>query len=193
MHPALLWIQLAASAALILGGARFLTRSSDTIARRTGLGHTFAGMVLLATATSLPELGTGVSAIGLQDSADLAAGAAFGSNLVNILIIGVIDFAHRAGPILGHVPRASLIVAGVGAAVIALASAATFIHHQTSAMATWYVSPLTAALFVLFAISTYAVYRSEGEGAAGEAQDTGGTSPRPWGGRWPCTWLRRWW
>ena len=67
-----------ASAVLILGSARYLTRSSDTIARRTGLGHTFVGMVLLATATSLPELGTGVSAIGLQDSPDLAAGAAFG-------------------------------------------------------------------------------------------------------------------
>ena len=48
MYTALLWLQLVASAVLILGGARFLTRSSDAIARRTGLGHTFAGMVLLA-------------------------------------------------------------------------------------------------------------------------------------------------
>ena len=183
MYTALLWLQLVASAVLILGGARFLTRSSDAIARRTGLGHTFAGMVLLATATSLPELGTGVSAIGLQDSPDLAAGAAFGSNLVNILIIGIVDLAYRTGPILGHVPRASLVVAGVGAAVIALASAATFIHHQTMAMSTWYVSPLTAALFGLFALSAYAVYRSEdggGEGG-GPAGEGGGEEPPPIG------------
>ncbi len=161
MQAALLWLQLLASAVLILGSARYLTRSSDTIARRTGLGHTFVGMVLLATATSLPELGTGVSAIGLQDSPDLAAGAAFGSNLVNILIIGIADLVWRNGPLLGHVPRTSLIVAGVGAGVILIASVATLVHHSTGVMAGWYVSPLTVVLFAFFALSTFAVYRLE--------------------------------
>ena len=161
MQAALLWLQLLGSAVLILGSARYLTRSSDTIARRTGLGHTFAGMVLLATATSLPELGTGVSAIRLQDSPDLAAGAAFGSNLVNILIIGIADLVWRNGPLLSHVPRASLVVAGVGAGVILIASVATLVHHATGVMTGWYVSPLTAVLFAFFAASTFAVYRLE--------------------------------
>ena len=161
MQAALLWLQLLASAVLILGSARYLTRSSDVIARRTGLGHTFVGMVLLATATSLPELGTGVSAIRLQDSPDLAAGAAFGSNLVNILIIGIADLVWRNGPLLSHVPRTSLVVAGVGAGVILIASAATLVHHSTGVMAGWYISPLTAALFAFFALSTFAVYRLE--------------------------------
>ena len=174
MQAALLWLQLLASAVLILGSARYLTRSSDVIARRTGLGHTFVGMVLLATATSLPELGTGVSAIRLQDSPDLAAGAAFGSNLVNILIIGIADLVWRNGPLLSHVPRTSLVVAGVGAGVIVIASVATLVHHSTGAMAGWYISPLTAVLFAFFVLSTFAVYRLESP-----ASDSGPVAGEP--------------
>lgn len=158
---ALLWLQLLAAAILTLGGAHYLARSSDVIARRTGLGHTFAGIMLLATATSLPELGTGVSSISLQNSPDLAAGAAFGSNMVNILIIGVADLAWRNGPLLGHVSRAPLLVAGLGVGVIAIASVATIIHHGTSAMGSWYLSPLTGVLFLFFLIATVAIYRFE--------------------------------
>ena len=63
MDTTLLWLQLAAAAAIILGASWFLAKSADVIAFKTGLGRSFVGVVLLATATSLPELGTGVSAI----------------------------------------------------------------------------------------------------------------------------------
>jgi cation:H+ antiporter len=161
LPAALLWLQLLAAAVLILGGARYLARASDVIARRTGLGHTFVGIVLLATATSLPELGTGISAIGLQDSPDLAAGSAFGSNLVNIFIIGIADMMWRNGPLLGSVSSAPRLVAVLGIGVIGIGAASVFVHHQTSGMTGWYISPLTAVLVAFFLFSTYALYRSE--------------------------------
>ena len=76
-----LWLQLLLSAAFILLASNYLAKSADVISFRTGLGRSFIGVVLLATATSLPELGTGVSSIILVDAPDLAAGDAFGSNL----------------------------------------------------------------------------------------------------------------
>ena len=190
MPAAILWLQLAASAALILGGALYLTRASDVIARRTGLGHTFAGMILLATATSLPELGTGVSAIGLQDAPDLAAGTAFGSNLVNILIIGLADLVWRQGPMLGYVSRTAVLVAVLGAGVIAIASIATVVHNGTSLAEAWYFSPLTGVLLGFFLFSTFVVYRyeraslrkteaaREGEGEGERETDGEGTDER---------------
>jgi cation:H+ antiporter len=161
LPAALLWLQLLAAAVLILGGARYLASASDVIARRTGLGHTFVGIVLLATATSLPELGTGISAIGLQDSPDLAAGSAFGSNMVNIFIIGIADMMWRNGPLLGSVSRAPRLVAVLGIGVIGIGAVSVFVHHQTSGMDGWYFSPLTAVLVAFFLFSTYALYRSE--------------------------------
>ncbi len=174
MPTALLWLQLLGAAVLILGGARYLARSSDVIARRTGMGHTFVGIVLLATATSLPELGTGVSAISLQDSPDLAAGSAFGSNLVNILIIGLADLVWRNGPLLSSVSRAPLLVALLGAGVIGIGAVSVFVHHQTTAMAGWYISPLTGVLFAFFLLATFALYRSERADNSGNP-DQGGT------------------
>jgi len=161
LPAALLWLQLLAAAVLILGGAWYLARASDVIARRTGLSHTFVGIVLLATATSLPELGTGISAIGLQDSPDLAAGSAFGSNLVNIVIIGIADMMWRNGPLLGSVSRAPMLVAVLGIGVIGIGAVSVLVHHLTSGMNGWYFSPLTAVLVAFFLFSTYALYRSE--------------------------------
>ena len=90
----LLWLQLAGAAGIILAASTWLAKSADIIAEKAGLGRSFIGVVLLATATSLPELGTGVSAITIVGTPDLAAGDAFGSNLVNLLLVGR-QTAHR--------------------------------------------------------------------------------------------------
>ena len=49
MSLALLWVQLAVAAALILVAAVFMTKSADVIAFKTGMGRAFAGVLLLAT------------------------------------------------------------------------------------------------------------------------------------------------
>ena len=92
---ALVWVQLAAASVVILVGASLLTKSADVIAIKTGLGRAFIGVILLATATSLPELGTGISAVKLLGEPDLAAGDAFGSNLFNLMIIGLLDMFYK--------------------------------------------------------------------------------------------------
>ena len=73
------WLILIAMAVAILITSNFLAKAADVIAEKTGLGRSFIGVVLLATATSLPELGTGLSSILLVGEPDLAAGDAFGA------------------------------------------------------------------------------------------------------------------
>ena len=160
MTTTLLWLQLAASAALILGASMYLARSADVIALKTGLGRSFAGVILLATATSLPELGTGVSSIVLIDQPDLAAGDAFGSNLFNLLIIGLLDTFWRGGPILGRVSPTATLVAALGIVLISLAALGIVVHHQTSAAAGWYLSPVSVVLGLVFLAAMYMTYRS---------------------------------
>ncbi len=161
MSPALLWLQFGAIAVAILIAAQFMARSADAVAEKTGLGRSFVGVVMLATATSLPELGTGISAIGFVDSPDLAIGDAFGSNLFNLMIIGLADLYWRNGPLLTAVRLTSITVGALGAGLILLAVGAVYFHTTTTLMSSWYVSPLSAALIVGFLIAMMLVYRQD--------------------------------
>ena len=176
MAITLLWLQLAAAAAIILGASWFLAKSADIIAFKTGLGRSFVGVVLLATATSLPELGTGVSAIALLDEPDLALGDAFGSNLFNLLIIGLLDLYWRDGPVLTKVGPTAAIVGALGIAVIGLAALALLVHGATTAMSGWHIGPPSAALLAMFLLAMLLIYRSgqaEGQAEGGEEYESG--------------------
>ena len=153
-----LWLQLVLVTGAILVAARYLTKSADIIAEKTGLGRSFAGVVLLATATSLAELGTGVSSIVLLDEPDLAAGAVFGSNLVNLLIIAVADLYWRNGPILTAIGTASVLVGAGGIAIIGLATFAVFIHTTSSGFEGWLVSPITLIIGGMFLGSMWLIH-----------------------------------
>ncbi len=171
MDLALLWLQLGATAAVILIASQFLARSADTVAEKTGLGRSFVGVVMLATATSLPEMGTGISAIVLVDAPDLAAGDAFGSNLFNLMIIGLADLYWRNGPVLTSVRFTSIVVAALGAGLIALAIGTIYIHNATDAMSTWYISPVSVVMIVAFLAAMLLVYRhSQGGDPSGQAE-----------------------
>lgn len=56
------WLKFAVCTALIGLAGLALTRYGDVIARLTGLSRSWVGLVLLATATSLPELFTAMRA-----------------------------------------------------------------------------------------------------------------------------------
>ena len=166
----LLWLQLAAAAAIILGASWFLAKSADVVAFKTGLGRSFVGVVLLATATSLPELGTGVSAIGLLGEPDLALGDAFGSNLFNLLIIGLLDLYWRDGPLLTKVGPTAVVVGALGIGIIGLAAIALLVHGTTTAMSGFYIGPLSVLLLALFLLTMFLLYRSQ---LTEEQQETG--------------------
>ena len=171
MEQVWLWAQLAAAAGLILGAAHHMAKAVDHIAENTRLGRSFAGVVMLATATSLPELGTGVSSIALVEGTvgvDLAAGDAFGSNLFNLLIIGILDLVWRKGPILASVSRATLLVAVLGAGIISIAAGATLLYGPDTQTADWRVSPMSIGIICAFIASMHLIYRAEQGGTAAE-------------------------
>lgn len=109
-------------AALIVGAAIFLPVTAKAIADTTGMGDTFAGNVLVAVATSLPEIATCVAAFRLG-AVDLAIGNIFGSNVFNILVLAVDDLLYAPGPILSVVEPTHLVPA-LAAIVMTLAAVA---------------------------------------------------------------------
>ena len=91
MTIAILWIQLGVAAAVILGASLFLAKSADVIAIKTGLGRTFVGVVPACDCDFSPRAGHWNKRRLLRRRAGLAVGGAFGSNLFNLLIIGLMD------------------------------------------------------------------------------------------------------
>jgi cation:H+ antiporter len=94
--PLAQWVLVFAvtAVALIWFGIR-LARSADEIAERAGLSRLFVGMLLVAGATSLPEIVTDVSA-SLAGAPDLAVGDLFGSSMANMAILAEIGHARVA-------------------------------------------------------------------------------------------------
>ena len=176
MTMAILWGQLGVATVVILGASLFLAKSADVIAIKTGLGRTFVGVVLLATATSLPELGTGVSAVAVLGEPDLAVGGAFGSNLFNLLIIGLMDIFWWNRYLLNHVGMSSVVVGALGIAVIALGGLSVLVHDMTGVFDAWPVSPLSIMLIGGFAVAMYFVYLFEkGKDQGDDGTAAGGT------------------
>lgn len=119
MTSALLQFSLAALVIIIAGTA--LTYTADAIADITKLGKLLIGSILLAGATSLPELAVDIHAV-RNDMADIAVGALFGSSLFNLLIVAVIDLAYRSrGTVFSRTYAAHALSATMSIVLTALA------------------------------------------------------------------------
>ncbi|MFV2063887.1 MAG: sodium:calcium antiporter [Chloroflexota bacterium] len=125
MNEALIWwlVVFGAMSALIVAAGVLLARSGDRISDKTGLGGLLIGMVLVAAATSLPEIAVAVSAV-IEGSPDLAIGNLLGSNMANMALLAVVDLAyrgrvwHRVGP--GHARTAAVAIGLTSIAVLAI-------------------------------------------------------------------------
>ncbi len=95
----MVWIIFIISAGIIVLAAVRLAEYGDAIALRTGLGRLFVGVILIAAATSLPEVLTTVNAIS-QGEANLAAGNLLGSNMFNMALLAILDLVFRKRRIL---------------------------------------------------------------------------------------------
>ncbi len=86
-------------ALLVIAGALLLPYFADELATYAGLSQSFVGTLLVAATTSLPELVVSIAAVRLG-SMDIAVGNLLGSNIFNMLILGLDDLMYAKGPIL---------------------------------------------------------------------------------------------
>ena len=87
------------AAVLVVGAALWLPELGAELARQTGLGDAFVGSLFVAITTSLPEIAVSIAAVRIG-ALDLAIGNVLGSNLFNLLILGLDDVFYRHGPLL---------------------------------------------------------------------------------------------
>jgi cation:H+ antiporter len=116
----MIWIQFLATALVIVFGGVRLARYGDVLGEKTGLGRSWAGVVLLAATTSLPELFTGVGATALAALPDIAVGDVLGSCMFNLLILSFMD-AVQPEPLSTRAHQGHALSIGFGLLLIGVA------------------------------------------------------------------------
>lgn len=169
----------AASVTVIYFGTR-LAIYGDVLADLTGWGRVFVGSLLVALATSLPELSTNISAVRLDPpNPELAVGTIFGANMYNmfklslvILLFGGIGFLRRVAPNQSYLVGASVIITG----------AALIFAGAKLDISLWNVGLSSLALLVMFIVGMRIVYvtRSQESRAGNDAVEQQMTLRRAW-------------
>jgi len=149
----LVWLKFLLCLAIILFSGTKLARYGDAIAKKTGLGGVWIGLVLLAAITSMPELITGVSSAALVGLPDLALGTLFGSCLFNLAILALLDILHRSTPILSQVSLRHMALAGVGVLLIATAAGSILIGEELSGLALGWMGIPSIVIIILYLVA----------------------------------------
>ncbi|HZF44819.1 MAG TPA: sodium:calcium antiporter [Sphingomonadaceae bacterium] len=147
------WLKLAICMALIGFAGPALVRNGDRIAQLTGLTRSWVGLILLATATSLPELFTGVSAVTIADAPNIAVGDALGSCVFNLLMLVLLDELSRSEPVYRRIDQGHILTAGFGVIMIGTVGAVILLNHTGLDLPLGHVSIYTPFLIFLYFIA----------------------------------------
>ena len=133
---------LASAVAVVFLGVQ-LAKYGDALATLTGWGRLFVGSILVALATSLPELSHNFTAVRI-DEPELALGDVLGSNIVNILILAVVAllfggrrFLRQVAPEQGYLIVLAAIMTGLAVILAAWHSPGPRAPHRGQSMANW--------------------------------------------------------
>lgn len=125
-----LWLSFIICTSVIVYSGTKLAKYGDIIAEKTGLGRTWIGIVLMASVTSLPELVTGISSVTFADVPDIAVGDIMGSCVFNMLILALLDAAHRTEPLSARAHHGHVLSAGFGILLLGIVSISLLLGNR---------------------------------------------------------------
>ena len=126
-------IMFSINAAFVIVAAIFLPFVAQRVAELTGLGTTFVGSTFVALTTSLPEVVISIAALRLG-AVDMALANMFGSNMFNILVLGVEDVFYTRGSIFTEVSRNHSVTALIAIVMTSIAVIALTYKQTKSAL-----------------------------------------------------------
>jgi cation:H+ antiporter len=151
------WITfLLSSIVLVIAGTK-LSYYADQIAEQWGLGHVWVGVILLAGATSLPELFSSVSAV-LIGEPNLAVGNLLGAGMSNMLALALVDVVYRTKKVLQQVALEQVLIASLAIVLTGLTGLLIVVRYPVAFL---HIGIGTAAIAVLYLLGMRVVFRQE--------------------------------
>lgn len=150
------FLLFAISAFLVIFSGIKLSKYGDIIASKTPLGHSFVGLTFLALFTSLPELISSIGAVTIVDAPDLVFGNVYGSNMVNIFIIFILDALFKKESIFQSVSLSNIVTASF-AILLPLVSTLGFLLDIKMLSS---FSVVSLAIVIIYFLAMYSAYRT---------------------------------
>jgi cation:H+ antiporter len=147
----MIWIEFVLCATAITWSGYILSKYGDVIAEKTGLGRAWIGAILIAGATSLPELASGISAVAWLKAPNLAAGAVLGSCLFNLMLIAVMDLAYQPGRVLANAQDVHILSAGLGVLLLGMVAMGVLIGPGMNGFGLLGISFLSIVIVIVYA------------------------------------------
>lgn len=143
-----LWLGFIVCAGLIVYCGTKLSRYGDVIAEKTGLGHAWTGLILMAGITSLPELINGISSVTIAGVPDIALGDIMGSCMFNILIIAVMDILLGKKQVFSGADKSHFLSLGFGIILIGIVSVSILLPDMPSIGPVGIYTPAIALIYL---------------------------------------------
>ena len=167
---------LASATVVMLMGVQ-LAKYGDALATLTGWGRLFVGSILVALATSLPEVSNNITAVRI-DNPQLALGDIFGSNMINMLTLAMVAllfggkrFLQRVAPEQSYLIALALVLTGLAVLFAALRIG---VH-------VWQIGLASIITLAVYLVGMWFVYSHRVAASHGDAtEDPGMTLSRAW-------------
>lgn len=167
---------LGSAVAVIFLGVQ-LARYGDALATLTGWGRLFVGSILVALATSLPELSNNITAVRI-DNPQLALGNVVGANMVNMFTMGMVAlvfggrrFLQRVAPEQGYLIVLAAVLTGLAVIFAAVKNGVNV----------WQIGLSSIILLIVYLIGMWIVYKRRPDGGDDDGEeDPGMTLRRAW-------------
>lgn len=157
----LLWIQFFICLAIIGYAGYLLSRYGDIIAEKTGMSGSWIGLILLSTATSLPELITGISSVTFAHAPNIAVGDVLGSTVFNLAILVLLDGLYKRETLYSRAAQGHILSASLGTLLIAFAGFSLLLDHAGKSPAYWHIGLYSPIILIVYLVSMRAVYSHE--------------------------------
>jgi cation:H+ antiporter len=151
------YIYYALFAVIIIGAGTWLAFVGKEISVLTGWEQSFVGSVFLAFTTTLPEITVSFSALRLG-AIDMCVANMIGSNIFNMVIIGIADIFFFEGPVLSyvstnHIFTAMSVIMMSGIVIAGLTSRST---GRKPLFVSWH-APALVGIFIITAYINFAM------------------------------------
>ena len=153
------WAYFGLAAIGVIASAYWMAQSADEIAKITGLGAGFVGVVAVALVTTLPEATVTIASIRIG-AMDLALGNVYGSCAFNVTILAIAD-PFSAGALLSSATSdASAVAASAFAVGLMIIGMARFTLRR-GGKGILPSLPTSGAMCAIYLAGLYVIYELE--------------------------------
>jgi cation:H+ antiporter len=162
----LVWLKLVICILIIFFSGQKVAKYGDIIAKRTGLGQVWIGVIVVSLITSLPELFTGISAVTLVNAPDLTIGDLIGANAFNMFNLALLDIAHRNGPLLVAASPTHRLTGWFSLLLMLVVAISLLVSANFSTMSVGWIGWYTPAIIILYILLVRQIFRYEKQHSA---------------------------